>query len=489
LPSELDAERHLLLAQGLMYRQRYDQAIAELEGWQGPRLWLAYGQFNLGVALVRVGQKERGLALLDSVGQIVTEWPELIALRDKANLAIGYAHLQAGEPAAARAALDRVQLSGPQSSKALLGAGWADAAAKQYEAALLPWQELQGRNLLDAAVQESYLAVPYAYAELGAMAQAVSYYEKAIAAYDAERSRIGESIGAIRSGRLLDAALKAERDGREGWFGQLADVPDSAESRYLYHLLAGHEFQEGLKNYRSLEAMSKNLSDWSDSLGAFADMVETRQKAFEMRLPAADARLATVDVATINGRRDVLHAKLETAIAERDVEALATEEERGQLDMLAEVDSELALHPGDTTYDDAREKARLARGVLLWKLDSAWKVRSWQANRALRNLNAAVYDARTRETASSRAREGAPERNAALGVRVKNVSPRVTALAVRVDAAKSAQGRHLADIAIEELEAQRQRLDEYSVQARYALATIYDRATADAAPARPQGTP
>ncbi len=489
LSPELDAERHLLLAQGLMYRQRYDQAIAELEGWQGPRLWLAYGQFNLGVALVRVGQKERGLALLDSVGQIVTEWPELIALRDKANLAIGYAHLQAGEPAAARVALDRVRLSGPQSSKALLGAGWADAAAKQYEAALLPWQELQGRNLLDAAVQESYLAVPYAYAELGAMAQAVNYYEKAIAAYDAERSRIGESIGAIRSGRLLDAALAAERDGREGWFGQLADVPDSPESRYLYHLLAGHEFQEGLKNYRALEAMSKNLSDWSDSLGAFTDMVETRQKAFEMRLPAADARLATVDVATINGRRDTLHARLETAVAERDVLALATEEERGQLDLLAAVDAELALHPGDAAYDDAREKARLARGVLLWKLDAAWTVRSWQANRALRDLNAAVYDARTRETASSRAREGAPERNAALGVRVKNVSPRVSALAVRVDAAKSAQGQHLADIAIEELEAQRQRLDAYSVQARYALATIYDRATANPAPARPQGTP
>ena len=489
LSPELDAERHLLIAQGLMYRQRYDQAIAELEGWQGPRLWLAYGQFNLGVALVRVGQKERGLALLDSVGQIVTGWPELIALRDKANLAIGYAHLQAGEPAAARAALDRVRLSGPQSSKALLGAGWADAAAKQYEAALLPWQELQGRNLLDAAVQESYLAVPYAYAELGAMAQAVSYYEKAIAAYDAERSRIGESIGAIRSGRLLAAALLAERDGREGWFGQLANVPDSPESRYLYHLLAGHEFQEGLKNYRALDAMSKNLSDWSDSLGAFTDMVETRQQAFKLRLPAADARLATVDVATINGRRDALHAKLETAIAKRDVEALATEEERGQLDMLAAVDSELALHSGDAAYDDAREKARLARGVLLWKLDSAWKVRSWQANRALRDLNAAVYDARTRETASKHAREGAPERNAALGVRVKNVSPRVTALGLRVDAAKSAQGRHLADIAIEELEAQRQRLDEYSVQARYALATIYDRATVNPAPAPPQGTP
>jgi hypothetical protein len=134
---------------------------------------------------------------------------------------------------------------------------------------------------------------------------------------------------------------------------------------------------------------------------------------------------------------------------------------------------------------DAREKARLARGVLTWKLDAAWKVRSWQANRALRDLNAAVYDARTRETASGRAREGAPERNAALGARVGTLAPRVDGLLARVAEAKDAQGRRLADIAVRELEDQRKRLDEYSIQARYALATIYDRAAAGPGPARP----
>ena len=478
LGEDLEAERRLLIAQGLLYRQRYSEAIAELSNWQGPRYWLAYGQFNLGVALVRAGEAARGLELLDAVGSLETRWPELMALRDKANLAIGYAKLQAGEAAAARLALERVRLEGPQSNKALLGAGWADAAAKQYEAALAPWQELQGRSLLDAAVQESYLAVPYAYAELGALAQAVEYYERAIAAYDAERSRIGESIAAIREGTLLAAAMQAGGDGREGWFAQLATLPDSPESRYLYHLMAGHEFQEGLKNYRALDAMAKNLADWQQSLGAFTDMVETRRRAFEAKLPAADARLATVDVATINGRRDALQAGFEAAVAARDITALATEEERAQLDMLDAVDAELARHAGDASYDEAREKARLARGVLLWELDAAWKVRSWQASRALRDLNAAVYDARTRETASGRAREGAPEKNAALARRVERVSPRIDTLAVRVEEAKAAQGRRLADIAVRELEDQRKRLDEYAVQARYALATIYDRTAA-----------
>jgi tetratricopeptide (TPR) repeat protein len=505
LAEEMEAERRLLIAQGLLYRGRYDQAIAELANWQGPRYWLLYGQFNLGVALVRAGQAERGLALLDGVGTIETQWPELMALRDKANLAIGYARLQAGEPAAARSALERVRLSGPQSSKALLGAGWADAAARQFESALAPWQELQGRDLLDAAVQESYLAVPYAYAELGAMAQAVEYYERAIAAYDAERKRIGESIDAIHSGQLLAAAMKAPNDGRGGWFAQLATLPDSPESRYLYHLLAGNEFQEGLKNFRALDAMGRNLTAWSDSLGAFTDMVETRRKAFEQKLPAADARLATVDVATINGRRDELQGEFEAAVASRDVAALATAKEREQLAMLDEVDAELARPAAGAGYDesraawdggrwrapvvdelgDAREKARLARGVLMWKLDAAWLIRSWQTSRSLRDLNAAIYDARTRATASGRAREGAPERNTALATRVGTISPRVNMLLARVAEAKESQARRLADIAVHELENQRKRLDEYSIQARYALATIYDRAAAGSAPAKP----
>jgi tetratricopeptide (TPR) repeat protein len=488
LPEDREAERHLLIAQGLLYRQRYDQAIVELANWQGPRYWLLYGQFNLGVALVRAGEPARGLALLDQVGTIQTKYAELMALRDKANLAIGYAQLQAGNPAAAQAALERVRLAGPQSSKALLGAGWADVAAQRYEAALAPFQELQKRSLLDAAVQESFLAVPYAYAELGAMGQAVEYYEKAISAYDAERARIGQSIDAIRAGHLLDAVMKPTDDDRQGWFAQLEALPDSPESRYLYHLLAGNEFQEGLKNFRALDAMGKNLAAWSESLGAFDDMVATRQRAFEEKLPAADARLATVDVATINGRRDALQAEFEAAAAVRDVEALATEAEREQLDLLDAVDSELARHAGDSAYDEAREKARLARGVLAWKLDAAWRVRSWQANRALRDLNATVYDARTREAASGHAREGAPERTAALGRRVQRMTPRVADLAARVDAAKAAQAGRLADIAVGELEAQRKRLDEYSIQARYALATIYDRAAAAPAPANP-GSP
>ena len=65
--------------------------------------------------------------------------------------------------------------------------------------------------------------------------------------------------------------------------------------RYLYAVLAGHDFQEGVKNYRDLVYLNGTLDLWDDSMGAFQDMIETREKAYAERLPRADALLASGD--------------------------------------------------------------------------------------------------------------------------------------------------------------------------------------------------
>ncbi len=478
LPAALAAERGLLLAQGLMYRGRYDEAVASLEGWEAPPSWKAYGEFNLGVALVRAGRQDEGLALLDEAGQVEARTEVLKALRDKANVALGYARLQAGQPSAARAALERVRLEGPQSSKALLGAGWAEAAEERYVEALAPWLELRGRGMLDAAVQESYLAVPYAYARLEADRQAAEYYESAIEAFALEKRRLEESVRSIRAGGMLQAVLTAaDRGEGSGWFWQLSTLPDAPESRYLYHLLAGNEFQEALKYYRTLDFLEHNLARWRDSLSAYADMVETRRKAYSARLPEAEERLAGVGIEELDARRDALHARF--AAADRGpsgAAALATEDELRLLDMIARIEAGLAARPDDPSLEDARDKARLAHGVLSWRIEAAQKERAWHARRSLRELDAKLFEARTRYRAVTSAMESVPARNDAFAARIAALRPRIDALSTRVAAVRERQGRLLAELAIDELEAQRARLDEYAVQARYALAALYDRA-------------
>ena len=64
-----------------------------------------------------------------------------------------------------------------------------------------------------------------------------------------------------------------------------------------------------------------------------------------------------------------------------------------------------------------------------------------------------------------------------LGGRVDELAPRIESTRMRVEDALSSQRTFLQAIAVQELQAQKQRLDIYTVQARFALAAIYDIAT------------
>ena len=107
------AERTMLLAQLMLREDRTDDAIAILQAWHGPPDWTAYAKFNLGVALVRKGRLDAAVTLLDSVGRMDVRGEEMLSLRDKANLALGFALLQAQRSNDARPVLQRVRLEGP----------------------------------------------------------------------------------------------------------------------------------------------------------------------------------------------------------------------------------------------------------------------------------------------------------------------------------------------------------------------------------------
>lgn len=58
--------------------------------------------------------------------------------------------------------------------------------------------------------------------------------------------------------------------------------------------------------------------------------------------------------------------------------------------------------------------------------------------------------------------------------RVEGLSPQIDALKARVENTMIAQRGFMEGVAVDELRAQKQRLDTYTVQARFALAAIYD---------------
>ena len=477
LPVELDAERYNLLARIYMDQGRFSDAAELLTDWDGPLIWATYARYNLGVALVRMGELEAGAQLLNEVGTMRVSGPlreELLGLRDRANVALGFAYLQADLDGNAKPILQRVRLNGPFSNKALLGVGWADIANQNYQQALSPWLELSQRELLDSAVQESLLAVPYAFARLDAEPLAAQYYAKAVQIFDAEIERLDAAIVEAGDGRLLNALLEDDDMAMTGWQWQLESLPDDDRTRYLFFTIADHRFHEGLKSYRQLIALNVHLEDWRNKLGVYSDMRDTRILAYGERLPLLKDRVNSFDFASMEESFQLLQAHSVAIAEDRDFVSLAPVNEQDQWRRL----SALERNPAWSVSPEQREKHRVLKGLLQWDMEKEFRVRSWRQDRAMEDLEQEFE--RTRERY-----ESLDQATASIAGTVKDFDGRIALLRPRIElqqeklqVAMQNYAGYLQVIAEAELNGQKDRMLTYRAQARFALASIFDRMSA-----------
>lgn len=515
LDPDLEAQRQLLASRLEMDAGRFDEAARLLERWRGADAYLDYARYNMGVALVRSGDVQRGTRWLKRIGagqedpqragfwgslggltRVFTPWrllqregaietdltyEEHEALADQANVALGFAFLQDGNADEAVRYLSRVDEGSPWAARARLGTGWAHAALGDYDEALTPWRALEQGDPYDPAVQEAWLAVPYALGKLEDYPAAVSQYTAAIDTFSDEMQRIDRVAREAGTGGFLGELLASMESDDLGWFWQLERLPDTEQTRYLYRLLADHSFQEALKNYRDLRLLSNNLQGWHDGVDAYRNMLETRRTRFEERSQLMGEALASGRLEALDARAAALASRLERIRAEGDALGLASPEEQRQLQTLDEVGERLARLPQAAgkytqTLAELRHRQRVLRGLLEWRLSQEYAARLWEQTRAHRELVAALAEAHARTDALVAAREETDERLARFAARVDAIVPRVATLRARIGGLQGDHGRYIAQLAEATLEARRQRLAAYLTEAQYALASVYDSA-------------
>ncbi len=474
LPPELQEDFVLLQSNLLMARADYAGAARVLEGVSDKAGSARYARYNLGIALIKAGDPARGTTVLDELGRAPAGNEEFRSLRDRANLALGFTALTDKQPEAARTYLERVRLKSLQSNKALLGLGWAAAALKEPKLALVPWTELAQRDVSDLGVLEAQIAIPYAYAELGAYAQALERYNGAIALYAQESAALDESITAVRSGALVEALIERNPGDEMGWFWKMRELPEFPHANHLSQLLAQHEFQEAFKNYRDLRYLANNLDQWKDKLSVFGDMLDTRRKAYAQRLPQVRVRASEIDLGALRARREALGSAVASGEAAADGVAFA---DARQLDLIARVASvRSAVAGADSELAPARERLRLAAGALTWQLAQDYPGRIWEAKKGLQAIDDQLEQAQRRDAALAQAQRDEPARFDAFARRIAALDPLLQTMIPRVAALSREQQSAVQDIAVAELARQKERLAEYSAQARFALAQLYDRA-------------
>jgi tetratricopeptide (TPR) repeat protein len=478
---------NLLLATG-----RSGEAVDVLRGLQGSSTLRGFSAYNLGIALLQDGRTDDAIRQLDRAGKIRTSDATTLAIRDKSNLVLGTLRFEAEEFDEAQRSLDRVRLAGPFSNQALLRAGWSDASADNYQRALVPWKLLVDRSPADIAVQESWLALPYAYGKLNIHGRAAVLYGKAIDSFQSELSKVDASIANIREGAFLEALVREEMRRDADWVIRLRSLPDAPETFYLIELMAGHEFQTSLQNYLDLEDLRRKLVSWKRSLASFDDLIAKRAGYYEPRLPGMDSRFRELD-ARMRLRleqRDQFETRLKKLLVAPRSELLATAQEQAAGDRLTYIEAQLERRDSSAAKQMRARVARL-RGVLHFQLEAEYADRLTETHRHLRELNVDIEELSSRHESFVRARQAASHSHEGYRAPVRRLRTRIAEAQDRVDMLMKRQGHHLEQVAIHELVARRDLLESYQNRARFAFADSYDRAAkgrADAEALREQAS-
>lgn len=478
IPENIREDELFLRSQIYMLTGKFEEAIRILEGLQGSRKFEGFAAYNLGIALILSGQELKGFQQLDNAGQIKSDDEGSLAIRDKANMFMGNRLIAAGQPALAKPYLERVRLNGPFSNKALLGSGWTDMALEKYDRALVPWSILIKRNVTDKAVQEGLLGTPYAYAKLGLHGRAALFYGSALEAFDTELGKLDASIKSIREGKYLQALFREELKQDRNWMVKLRELPESPDTFYLLELMASNDFQEALQNYFDLDDLRSRLEIWNGNIDAYEEIIRIRAKYYEAILPDLDKRFREIDsqMRLRLEQRQALDDRLKLMLVSPRPEFLETADERGLREKLR---LEEQKYKSDTSASGIEAQRRIKRlqGVLYWQLRTTYDKRLTEAYKHLHQLDGDVEKLREIYRSFVRSRQAATQSYKGYDNQLRQLRNRVRDANESIKTLMARQGNMLNVMAVNELEQRRKRLEEFQVQARFALSESYDRAS------------
>ena len=491
LDDSLQEEFRTLKANLLMAQKKYSEAASALQGLmkesggRDGKEKANYARFNLGVALIRAGREKEGTDLLRKVAELKSTESDQKALRDKANLALGYSLLKTA-PILAKDFLRRVRLNGPYSNKALLGLGWADVELQRYEEALVPWIELRERDKVDLAAFEAMLAIGNSLERLRAFPQAMQSYSNAITVYERELASLNNTVEAVKAGRLWADLLAQISRNEMGWFWEAELLPSTPEARYLPMILAEHGFHEAIKNLRDLWFLDGKLSQWQTEVPAFEGMLELRRETYETQLNKLTPEQTLDKVLDVRTSRDIYANELEKIGAKKDAFALVTESEKDLQDRLVKVEERiwrLSKQPGRhmSRLESYRDKYRLFKGLLEYDVVTNYAIRFRDVEKSLKSLDAELEETLEKQNSLQRVRANAPVNFDEFAKRIEDKHQRVANLRKEVKLAFDEQRRQLQVMVDVEFDELRARLVDYLDQARFSLAHLQDMAANAAA--------
>lgn len=478
------------------------------------RSWNPYALYNLGAAHAREGNFKTAqeffgeltdIDISDNHQRKKEQW----ALQDKAYTAIGYTYLSEKKYAAAIREFTKVRLDGVYANQALLGYGWAAVAQEEYDEALRPWQLLRSRSLMYPAVQESLLALPFAYEKLNAQGEAIAAYQTAEELLIGELQLIRDMRATLTEGELLtvvggepvpaeeasallrnDKQVRSDKEGRsdtetgaltavvtddgQNWLKLDSTSIIKTRSAYLNELFAKNTFQTAVLDLRDLLRLQSLLQQWLPKLDAYRELLLQKQNIRSKQDELLKQDAFGQQAQKLQMARDQLAQRLVKIDSSENYMALADEETRALYARVEKGEQTIArMKAAGQDTAELEKRVKMFGGILLWRAAQAYPVHFAAQRAELKAIDQSLDSiAKTRvhiEDITATSMDIQPTL-----ARLQVLQEETTLKLANTDALLVRQTQTLRVQVDQQLAAHEKRLNNYLAQAHLAVARLYD---------------
>jgi hypothetical protein len=466
-----------------------------------------YVQYNQALALLQKGNNQQAISVLSTLinndNSFVSRWmdwadplfsdndapnvdAERDAIRDRANLTLGYTLLQNAEPFEAFRVFENIRTDGLDAEAALLGYGWAAAKKDELQTALAIWQRLILMPQNSEYTLEAYLASAYAYENAFAPRQSLQVLQLGLDRFKQALVNLNQAEKEVKQRQFIldllpnkdkqqsvdaDVSLSLNTKGRPFNTAQLFDS-----------VSVSNEFRAGLLALEQNRDLQQQLLNWQQRLQQYHLMLDERQVERRKRAKHILQNRTLEQLPALQAQRDAIAQVIATAQNQQDGQVLMSLQSQQWLDRVKRSEKRLATITQlkkqldqPLLADSYERRVERVAGRLIWQASEAYSANQWQAQKALQQLDAEISKAQLRQQQLLKQLAAKPD-FAEQRDRVSSLAQRISTEIVKSNGLQNALVSQLSDTFTQFIQAHKLKVNHYILQAQLAMVRLNDQA-------------
>lgn len=478
-----------------------------LEQLSESSIYRDYVQYNQALALLQKGDNQQAISRLAILAKgehsFVRRWKgwaapifnnndehsmaaERDAIRDRANLTLGYTLLQNDAPHEAFRAFENIRSDGLDAQAALLGYGWAAARKDELQTALAIWQRLILMPQNSEYILEAYLASAYAYEHAFAPQQSLQVLQLGVARFEQVLAGLKQAEQLVNQRQFIFDLLPNTQippEQSDALSRSLQDNEQQLNATGLFNsVTVSSEFRAGLSALAENRDIQQQLQSWQQRMQQYHLMLDERQTERTLRAKHILQNRTLEQLPGLQARRDTLAQVVATAKEQQDGQVLMSQQSQSwlhrversekRLVTIGQLKKQLAQPPLAERYQ--RRVQRVA-GRLIWQASEAYSANQWQAQKALDQLDHAISKAQQRQQQLLSLLAVKPN-FAEQRLRVSALAQRINGEISKSQDLEDALVSQLSGIFMEFIQEHKQKVAQYILQAQLAMVRLRDQA-------------